>query len=432
MLVAGNGSVVHSLSCSDVWSAMVNAGASYNVAKAAAKISAEDDTDTTYKLVYGLFASPMEYAREERPDTYYFEALDWYIREARSGHAPPATGPYYVKGVRGIAIYSTLKGQSTTTGSANASAGFSAPVFSIDASASDNAESNGQIKTRIFHVLLGQASSANLPSFADTVKYLSAINANPKSQVSFDKQRQNLKMSVEIDGMPHSLCRRDIWQASPRTKGSTDSPHPSLALVDAVYHKPGESVVQGSVRTASQCEFELSAEVDPGDTADFTGILSPNMGGIVTSNEPSKDPSLAIWFDVPYSLPNPKLSALDTPSADSKNEGDWEFQIEQGNGIDKSVDPDTSAVTLICSPALTQLAVTNATFESVFKNAKGSYLKVHASLSPATADVKTCTLGGFVKLTGVNGVAANACIGKSPCPSKSSNVKVGTNAAGSN
>jgi hypothetical protein len=365
--------------------------------KAAAKISAEDDTATTYKLVYGLFKSPMAYMADEYPDTFYFETLDWYIRAANTGNPPGQKGPNYLQSIRGIAIYSTLKSQTKGSGNLSASAGFSSPLFSIDGSASNNATSTGELSTQVFHILLGDSSVAMLPSFSNTVAYLGGLHAVPKSSPAFDSGSGNLALSVQIEGMPHSLCRRDSWTVVNKAKDGSSTGHPSLALVNAIYHKPGESVSASSVRTRSECEFQLSADADPNDTSNFSGALSPNIDKSIT-------PSLAIQFSVSYSLPDPKLRSLDVPPDKSNNEGDWNFQIINANGIDKNVDPDTKDLVVTCNPALSVPATTNATFQSAYKNAKGSYLRIHALLSPSTVSVNNCQLSGQVDMVGTNGL----------------------------
>lgn len=433
MLVGGSGVVVHSLSCSDVWSAMVSSGISFNAAKAAAKISAEDDTDTTYKLVYGLFESPMAYMAENHPDTFYFEALDWYLRSAANstdGKTPVKEGLNYIKAVRGIAVYSSLKGQTTTMGSGSASAGFSSPLFSIDASVSDNATSKGELKTQVFRILLGQASSANLPSLDTTANYLnSLITARSQGAPSLDSDKSRLKMSVEIDGMPHSLCQPGIWKVGPtpqsttpktgsetQTAGHAQPTDSTPRLVDVVYHKPGESAGAGAVRTRSKCEFDLSGDVNV--NGNFSGILSLQQ---INS-------SIAIPFKVANSVPLPKLQALDAPPATSNNEGDWDFQIISSSGIDKSVDPDTAEVTVACSDSSSIQPVTSATFESSFKNAKGTFLKIHALVSPSTVSVSTCQLSGTVNLTATNGTILKTEFPK-VSSSKQTETKPGTKVA---
>ena len=415
MLVSGSGTVVHTLSCSDVWSAMVNSGVAFSMAKAAAKISAEDDTSTTYKLVYGLFESPMAYMSQSHPETYYFEALDWYLRAKGQGNQiDPAKGPFYIKAVRGIAIYSTLKRETTTTGSGSASAGFASPLFSIDASASDNATSKGELKSQVFHILLGDASSSSLPTPNDTATYLNKTTVRPMAALAFDKG--DLTMSVGIEGMPHSLCQQGIWQIA------TGDAHRIFRITNLVYHRPGDPVTQNSVRTRSQCEFQLAVKDDPTITSDFTGTLSSTL-------DLQTKPALGIPFLVTYSLPTPSLLALDAPSS-TGNEGDWDFQILSGTGIDKSADPDASQVTVSCpgsdgkTLSAVNTATTDATFLSLFKNARGNYLKIHALL-PSNQIAKNCLLSGRVILAAQNGPKIYVQIQGSQSSSSSAVAKAG-------
>jgi hypothetical protein len=434
MLRDGNGKVSHTLSCSDVWSAMVNAGISFNPIKAAAKISAEEDTNTTYEVVYGLFQSPMSYMAEEHPETFYFEALDWYLRAAAnsSDSTIPSANLNYVKAVRGIAIYSTLNGRTTTTGSGSASGGFTSPFFSIDASVSDNATSKGILKTQVFHVLLGEASSAKFPTKEDTSDYLNnSIQANTKTAPIFDKDKNKLKMSVVIEGMPHTLCQDGIWQvtAAPDTSkpgatgqsgGSSQDGDPMPSLSHVVYHKPGETVTSSSVRTRSQCEFEL--EGDANAKGNFGGALSPRMWGKVASSATSMSGAsgtssasaqtateIKIPFSVVYDPPKPTLQAVNTPPASSKAEGDWDFQIVDSSTIDKGVDPETGSVKVNCGGSAVD-GTTNATFLSLLNNARGSYLRIHATVpsSANVASISTCTLSGPVVMTARNGAKISA------------------------
>lgn len=438
MLALGSGNVVHMLSCSDVWSAMVNAGISFNPIKAAAKISAEQDTNTTYKLVYGLFESPMEYMRREHPDTFYFETLDWYLRQARTGKPDKAGNATqdssnqvfnYIKSARGIAIYSALKEQTTSTGNGSVSGGFTSPFFSIDASASDSATSKGELKTQVFHILLGEASDAQLPNIESTAHYLNhSIQANVHSAPVFDKDKHVLKMSIQIEGMPHSLCQRGVWivtspvtdiakgaNASQATTVVTGSPDGDTTpeLFDVAYHKAGEVINGSTVRTRSQCEFELSGPANA--TSNFSGVLSPyisapnatNKSGssAVTGGEGSSAfTTIQIPFNVPYDPPKPTLQAVDSPTA-SPTDRDWNFQIVDSSGIDKGMDPDASKVQVQCNEKIVAQTTANATFLSLLNNMRGSYLKIHTTV-PAPdkgKSISDCSLSGRVIMTARNG-----------------------------
>lgn len=445
MIWPGHGNVSHTLSCSDVWSAMVNAGISFNPIKAAAKISAEQDTNTTYEVVYGLFQSPMSYMADQHPETFYFEALDWYLRAAADSPDGkiPSGDLNYVKAVRGIAIYSTLNGQTTTTGSGSASGGFSSPFFSIDASVSDNATSKGILKTQVFHVLLGEASSAKLPTLQVTADHLNnSVQADTKTAPTFNQEKHNLKMSVVIEGMPHSLCQDGIWMVTSATDtskagatgqsgGGSQNGDPMPTLSHVVYHKPGETVSSSSVRTRSQCEFEL--EGDANATGDFGGALSPRMlekvpssntssSGASGTSSPSTQTAteIRIPFTIVYVPPKPKLQAVNTPPASSKAEGDWDFQILDSSAIDKGVDPDAASVDVNCGGSVVGGTTTNATFLSLLNNARGSYLRIHAAV-PSSANVTSisaCSLSGKVGMTARNGAKVSADVAPTTAAAK--------------
>jgi hypothetical protein len=245
---------------------------------------------------------------------------------------------------------------------------------------------------------LGDVVTANLPSPQQTGDYLrNARLVHSLKSPGYDPDTEKLIMSVAVPGMPSSLCSEGVWRL---VGDSQVAPH--LRLEGARYEVPSRAGNTGN-RSRSQCEFRFSA--DKNATSDFDVTLTP-----IAPTLPAEF-DVKLGFTVPYHPPSPTLRLLHSAASSSDgNEGDFWYEISWNDAIDKSYDPTTPDVHLLCGPNssdLTQNATSVASFTSLYNGAKGNYLQVHVAL-PAAQSILNCRLSGTVSFTAKNGAPAKA------------------------
>lgn len=389
-------SVVQTSSCSDVLSAMASAGISLAALGGSAKLSAQSNSNAEYRLVYGLFESPLAYMRDtpSLQQAFYFQALHAYLTAYQ---APPVKDPAlsYIQSARAIIIASALQNQSNVSNGVSGNAQYGIPLLSFGASGSVQGQSDDNVTSQEFHALVGDVSVNNFPNWDATTTYLQTEEpgvAQPAGAPKLDSSTKRASTSLGIGGMPSDLCTPSLWQLESGTKA------PSDLRLDGIVPVTGTSDASrggGPVSPSSpvECTFSLSA----GGVSTFSGnlVLIPRPSGIASP--------LKIPFSITFTSPKLLALAEDPPAA-------WWYQLAADNSVDKNHLPETTGIKLTCNPPSN--AGILATFSSLGpKNEKGEFLELAVAPVGATPP-KSCTLSGSVILFEQDGTPLEIAIPK--------------------
>lgn len=438
-LVKGVTSVVQTMSCSDVLAAAESAKVGVSVASANQKITTRDTSSNNYKLVYGLFQSPMTFLKNApSPQTYYFVAADWYLRHLQprdaGGHIPSPDSPNppkYIAAARAAVVYDEYATQGSSSIDVSGSGQYSTPVASVEASASYQDTTQSNQANHQFRALIdiSNLEDDSLPSWRETASYFASGQVAIVAVVpAFDATSNTVKTTVAIEGMPASLCKPGVWVANSHsnTEGScTDSgtAGTSFSLISAQrFIAPvGTAGTLAAANTSKgQCRFVLERTLAPlgldlALDGSFTGSLRPNR------DQPDTPPpcAIAIPVSIPGTFDAPKVTLFSAPApvtaAGAFPPSSFWYQLAPDTYIDKGV-PPVPTVAITCANATTpNPAITAATFQSAAPvpgsssttTVKGSFLQLQfantASAGVSTSSPATCTAAGTVKFALLGG-----------------------------
>lgn len=402
-LIKGVTSVVDTMSCDEVAKATQEARGGIAFASATEKATAGNSTKNDYRLVYGVFQSPMRYMKFAAPVTYYLEAADWYLRNLGSSsqkgeltYTPPKYQPYYVAAARAAVVYDESSDQSNGSLNLGGSAQYSvSPLASVSGSASyqhttlDN-EANHQYRALLSKSIVFE----QLPSWEEVAGALSSAQVVTRvTDPAFDSKTGEVTATFAVNGMPSSLCKPGIWiphQSGPgycknTSKNTSKNPSFDITSVQEFFDGVNSNGQISSGILREQCRFTLSRKLKFG-----TGALDGSFEGDISPIRSPEGRTIKLPISgADLQFPAPKLTLFSAPAKVTEAgafAGSFLYQLWSDNYLDKSAKPRTSKVPVSCTNAkagsTAQAGSTNPTAKPTIQ-----VNCTHAKGKPAVTDI---------------------------------------------
>ena len=382
-LVAGESRVVDTMTCSGVTEALQSANFAISSAGANNKITVRNNSNVRYKLVYGMFRSPMSYMEDSARTTYFLEAAEWYIRHPMPSGSIPGTA-CFASSLRGLAVYDEFGNQSEIASAIRGGGQFANLLFSVQASASNQQSTETSNSSLSFRNLIhNDMEFKPLPSWRDIVKYLSGDKIGFwLKDAKFDPDTKRVTTTIAIDGVMPGMCPTTnqpgiawtILAYPQRDCVALGGPDPEFRIDKIEFVAAGNEVIVGPVgatvlpTATSKCKFTLSAPLtgDHGQVqASFKGSLSP-------SAPQPKDCSIAIPIDAVQRFENATLRLLGKSSNESIP-GVWYQVQDPAKVLDLARSPRNDGTVSNCVDAVVMV---ESKFPTKTSSIDGNYMRV--------------------------------------------------------
>jgi hypothetical protein len=366
----------------------------------------------------------MAYLKEAHPESFLFEALDFYNRyqDVMDAAALKSANVYYLRGMEGVIVYNTVKRTLSTDASASASASYSIPLASISGSGSGDQNYQAANSANLFHALIRQSNWDQLPNLNTTLTGLNKIgknlisysNANAK-QATYDATSKSVKASFVMVELPSSLCSRSLWTVT--------SSNPSDIVLSSEFRSSADQVKAAAASTStptgtttnnppSVCIWTVSTNKATGVDGEYiTGTLLFNLDTAVNNSE--SEVLKGITFKFSYKIDLPVLNLM-TPVAAKNTTVDFWYQVSDPTLLKTTIaatltHPKTIACggTTIDSPTATIATATSYTAPNSGPTVTGTFYHVQYQWTAPTNVTTTCIPGGSVNVITQSGAPAS-------------------------
>lgn len=347
MLEDGWSEQSRTLSCSNALTASENGNVKLPVVSASEKFARQESSTTTTRLAYGMFLSPMSWTRRQRPNVFYFEALDWYRNYvALTGNDLP-DNVSYLSSFEGLVVYDAMKGSMSTDASGSMNASYGAPIGSVEGSIQGSTSNSDNASADIFHALIRKTTWSQLPQPADTTRFLEdsgAIEysgANGKN-ASYNKMTRRLEATFSIPGLPTSLCKVGSWKLVTGTAGNYQEDL-KVSLSAPIHHK-AQAASGNKPAVPPECTWTVDEDA-------ATASADKKIESQLQFATNVKDLQVTLKFSFKYEIDQPALRFLAANTL-SPNTGIAEaqvwYQVQQPELLDTSEALELTAEKLTC------------------------------------------------------------------------------------
>jgi hypothetical protein len=350
LLIDGKSNSLHRLTCANALAASEEGHLKLAVASASQKFSLEANNSTTMQLVYGSFTSPMTFLQEYLHIAYLYETLDFYRRYAQS-HGKKydqSSPPQFISHLQALAVYNTVKDETTTDLNGSGSASYAALLGDVEASASADRKTNSTAAASLFHSIVRNATVDQLLTPEKLKERIRAgdlrfsTKDNGLDSTSYDRKSKTVQASFLLDQLPLNMCTAALWSFKNGTAEyvlrmealkKDDSParnaKPRKICTVTVSVPVGEAIQQKAVKG------DLYFNFDP------------------TVDGPNATPLKTAYFEAAYSPSAPQLRLISFPAAGSTS-ADFYYQVLDPKLLDTSIALQGDPPTLQCDGSIIQ------------------------------------------------------------------------------